>query len=103
MYSMLVGYTGYQVVESMSTPAPAIHPEDSRATPAPPPCGRLGRYRGSASARLRQRMRDMVRIIGGRPAPPGKWPWQVAVLNRYKVIQCMSLLDQSCKMCVIHT
>lgn len=69
-----------------STPAPAIHPQDSRASPPTPPCGRVGRYRGSASARLRQRMRDMVRIIGGRPAPPGKWAWQVAVLNRYKVI-----------------
>ncbi|CAH0699966.1 unnamed protein product [Spodoptera exigua] len=44
--------------------------------------------RGSASARLRQRMRDMVRIIGGRPAPPGKWAWQVAVLNRYKEAFC---------------
>ncbi|KAJ8732027.1 hypothetical protein PYW08_014757 [Mythimna loreyi] len=80
--------TGYTVAESIATPAPAIHPEDSAATPAPPPCGRLGRYRGSASARLRQRMRDMVRIIGGRPAPPGKWPWQVAVLNRYKEAFC---------------
>ncbi|XP_047020521.1 transmembrane protease serine 12 [Helicoverpa zea] len=77
-----------QVIESLSTPAPAIHPEDSRASPPLPPCGKLGRYRGSPSARLRQRMRDMVRIIGGRPAPPGKWPWQVAVLNRYKEAFC---------------
>ncbi|XP_075970612.1 chymotrypsinogen 2 [Anticarsia gemmatalis] len=81
---------GYTLVQSnqMSTPAPAIHPEDSKASPPAPVCGRLGRYRGSASARLRQRMRDMVRIIGGRPAPPGKWPWQVAVLNRYKEAFC---------------
>ncbi|CAH0627104.1 unnamed protein product [Chrysodeixis includens] len=79
---------GYKAAEPMSTPAPAIHAEDTIATPAAPPCGRLGRYRGSAAARLRQRMRDMVRIIGGRPAPPGKWPWQVAVLNRYKEAFC---------------
>ncbi|CAB3243509.1 unnamed protein product, partial [Arctia plantaginis] len=76
----------YTLVESnpMSPPAPAIHPEDSRASSPSPVCGKLGRYRGSPSAKMRQRMRDMVRIIGGRPAPPGKWPWQVAVLNRYK-------------------
>lgn len=83
------GYLGYATSEYMaSTPAPAIHPQDSRASPPTPPCGRVGRYRGSASARLRQRMRDMVRIIGGRPAPPGKWAWQVAVLNRYKEAFC---------------
>lgn len=86
--------TEYTLVESnpMPPPAPAIHPEDSRSTPPSPACGRLGRYRGSPSARMRQRMRDMVRIIGGRPAPPGKWPWQVAVLNRYKVNMCFFLL-----------
>lgn len=29
---------------------------------------------------------NRLRIIGGRPAFPGSWPWQVAVLNRFKVI-----------------
>ncbi|KAI8428905.1 hypothetical protein MSG28_007538 [Choristoneura fumiferana] len=74
----------YTVVATMRPPALAIHPEDSKVTPEVVECGKLGQYRGSPAARLRARMRDMVRIIGGRPAPPGKWPWQVAVLNRYK-------------------
>ncbi|KAM3962346.1 vitamin K-dependent protein C [Aphomia sociella] len=79
----------YTVVESMPAPVQAIHPEDTRVSrTAVPACGRLGRYRGSPSARMRARMQDMMRIIGGRPAPPGKWPWQVAVLNRYKEAFC---------------
>ncbi|CAH0728747.1 unnamed protein product, partial [Brenthis ino] len=78
----------YTVAETMPQPVPAIHSEDSRAlSNIIPTCGRLGRYR-SANARIRAKMRDMVRIIGGRPAPPGKWIWQVAVLNRYKEAFC---------------
>ncbi|KAJ2947012.1 hypothetical protein O0L34_g16356 [Tuta absoluta] len=79
----------YSPAETMPPPVLALHPEDTRATSTTPPeCGRLGRYRGNAAARLRYRMREMVRIIGGRPSPPGKWPWQVAVLNRYKEAFC---------------
>ncbi|XP_026751369.2 vitamin K-dependent protein C [Galleria mellonella] len=79
----------YRLVETMSVPVPAIHPEDVRVSRTTMPgCGRLGRYRGSPTARMRARMQDMMRIIGGRPAPPGKWPWQVAVLNRYKEAFC---------------
>ncbi|XP_048485037.1 transmembrane protease serine 12 [Plutella xylostella] len=79
----------YTVVDSESMPSPqhAIHPEDARPSPKEPECGRIGRVIGSA-ARRRIRMHDMMRIIGGRPAPPGKWPWQVAVLNRYKEAFC---------------
>lgn len=72
-------------MESLPTPAVAMHEEDSRSFSQSVTCGKVGRYRGSATSRLRARMKDMVRIIGGRPAPPGKWNWQVAVLNRYKV------------------
>lgn len=80
----LCQFLGYKV-ESLPTPAPAIHEEDSRSLSQYVPCGRLGRYRGPSTSRTRARMQDMIRIIGGRPAPPGKWIWQVAVLNRYKV------------------
>jgi hypothetical protein len=27
----------------------------------------------------------LLKIIGGRPAQKGRWPWQVAILNRFKV------------------
>ncbi|CAG9560485.1 unnamed protein product [Danaus chrysippus] len=75
--------------ENLSKPVLAIQPKDSRKlTTVMPPCGRIGRYRGSAKERIRNKMREMVRIIGGRPAPPGKWIWQVAVLNRHKEAFC---------------
>ncbi|XP_072940607.1 uncharacterized protein [Epargyreus clarus] len=68
-------------------PSPAVRsPVDSYSSTIPA-CGRPGRARGPRG-RVRARMRDMVRIIGGRPAPPGKWTWQVAVLNRYKEAFC---------------
>ncbi|XP_058802251.1 transmembrane protease serine 7-like [Phymastichus coffea] len=34
------------------------------------------------------RLSYLTRIIGGRPATPGSWPWQVAVLNRYGEAFC---------------
>ncbi|XP_050681772.1 transmembrane protease serine 9 [Leptidea sinapis] len=77
-------------LEQLPAPVPAIHPEDSRSSSmTTPTCGRLGRYhRGSPAERIRYRMQEMIKIIGGRPAPPGKWIWQVAVLNRYKEAFC---------------
>ncbi|XP_076246579.1 vitamin K-dependent protein C [Calliopsis andreniformis] len=34
------------------------------------------------------RLSYFTRIIGGRPANRGSWPWQVAVLNRYREAFC---------------
>ena len=31
--------------------------------------------------------RSLLKIIGGHPSQKGRWPWQVAVLNRFKVLQ----------------
>jgi hypothetical protein len=29
-----------------------------------------------------------LKIIGGREATPGQWPWQAAILNKYKEVFC---------------
>ncbi|XP_063977925.1 prostasin-like isoform X2 [Diachasmimorpha longicaudata] len=34
------------------------------------------------------RLSYFTRIIGGRPTIPGSWPWQVAVLNRFREAFC---------------
>ncbi|XP_053602824.1 vitamin K-dependent protein C isoform X2 [Plodia interpunctella] len=78
----------YNLVETMPRPALAFHREDTRVSRAAPSCGKLGRFRGTPAMRMRARMQQMVRIIGGRPTIPGKWPWQVAVLNKYKEAFC---------------
>lgn len=38
---------------------------------------------------------NMLRIIGGHPTQNGKWPWIVAVLNRYKEAFCGGTLVSS--------
>ncbi|XP_071440074.1 uncharacterized protein [Hetaerina americana] len=35
-----------------------------------------------------RRHQQALRIIGGRESTPGRWPWQVAVLNRFKEAFC---------------
>ncbi|XP_017071315.1 uncharacterized protein LOC108107983 [Drosophila eugracilis] len=36
----------------------------------------------------RKSMSNMLKIIGGRAARKGEWPWQVAILNRFKEAFC---------------
>uniref|UniRef100_T1JFB1 Peptidase S1 domain-containing protein n=1 Tax=Strigamia maritima TaxID=126957 RepID=T1JFB1_STRMM len=36
-----------------------------------------------------------LKILGGHPAPRGKWPWQVVILNRYKEAFCGGTLVAS--------
>ncbi|XP_037791266.1 trypsin-like, partial [Penaeus monodon] len=38
---------------------------------------------------------SLLRIIGGREASRGSWPWQVAVLNRFKEVFCGGTLISS--------
>lgn len=40
---------------------------------------------GTAANAKNSRLSYLTRIIGGKPALPGSWPWQVAVLNRFRV------------------
>lgn len=49
-------------------------------------CGVVDNYQSK-----RSRLSYFTRIIGGRPAAPGSWPWQVAVLNRFRVstVKCL--------------
>ena len=61
-----------------STPSPP--------TPHPPPssteCGFSSKGLWSS---VDGKKKLSVKILGGREAEKGQWPWQVAVLNRYKV------------------
>ncbi|EFN72139.1 Coagulation factor X [Camponotus floridanus] len=43
---------------------------------------------GIANSHKSARLSYFMRIIGGRPATPGSWPWQVAVLNRFREAFC---------------
>lgn len=42
---------------------------------------------GIPAIRNRSRNTLMLKIIGGKTSRKGQWPWQVAILNRYKVIK----------------
>lgn len=43
---------------------------------------------GVPSSTKTSRLSYFTRIIGGRPSTPGSWPWQVAVLNRFREAFC---------------
>ncbi|CAK9816871.1 Serine protease 1 [Anthophora plagiata] len=43
---------------------------------------------GVSSTQKSSRLSYFTRIIGGRPSTPGSWPWQVAVLNRFREAFC---------------
>lgn len=43
---------------------------------------------GVANSHKSARLSYFMRIIGGRPTTPGSWPWQVAVLNRFREAFC---------------
>nr|XP_012148872.1 PREDICTED: vitamin K-dependent protein C isoform X1 [Megachile rotundata]XP_012148873.1 PREDICTED: vitamin K-dependent protein C isoform X1 [Megachile rotundata] len=43
---------------------------------------------GVTGTQKTSRLSYFTRIIGGRPSIPGSWPWQVAVLNRFREAFC---------------
>ena len=47
---------------------------------------------GSTSASSGAAHRRSRRIVGGRPAAPGRWPWMAALLNTYAGIFCGGVL-----------
>lgn len=59
--------------------------QEETGVPADTGCGRK-MVRGPES---------LLRIIGGREASRGAWPWQVAVLNRFKEVFCGGTLISS--------
>lgn len=94
------------VYESRPSPSPATA---MRRIHAEPSAGLLSRndvnvilsgkgYRGPEYSPLKlqcglvrnnhRSMYNMLKIIGGRPARKGGWPWQVAIFNRYKEAFC---------------
>ncbi|RZF47746.1 hypothetical protein LSTR_LSTR006010 [Laodelphax striatellus] len=57
-------------------------------------CGYTFNHSSSSSSYPLERW-NMLRIIGGRPSRKGKWPWQVALLNRFKEAFCGGTLISS--------
>ncbi|XP_076636759.1 uncharacterized protein LOC143349409 [Colletes latitarsis] len=50
---------------------------------------------GLPSTQKNSRLSYFMRIIGGRPAIRGSWPWQIAVLNRFREAFCGGTLISS--------
>lgn len=60
----------------------------SSSTPAPGQCGVA-----TAVSNRRRPASHMLRIIGGRVVRKGSYPWQVAILNRFKVNKSLRITE----------
>ncbi|KAG8290130.1 hypothetical protein J6590_089441 [Homalodisca vitripennis] len=73
------------IYSAVGSPGYSIPPISASGPVSQGACGQVGNYsiRGGGNYRT-----NMLRIIGGRPTQHGRWPWQVAVLNRFKEAFC---------------
>ena len=90
------GPTALQSTSSSSSTS-TKPPKRSPASSSSPPSGQCGVRTTDRDGRLTPNPRHAsksnppswaLRIIGGREATRGHWPWQVAILNKYKEVFC---------------
>ena len=72
-----------------STPAPTPTPsKKQRLADFKGQCGRREEEQNSNATPYAKDIAWALRIIGGREAKPGRWPWQVVLLNKYREAFC---------------
>ena len=69
-------------------PAPVPSPPKQKLADFKSQCGRREQDQNSNATPYAKDIAWALRIIGGREAKPGRWPWQVVLLNKYREAFC---------------